>query len=211
MDDTLLFIPPCCVDKKLPKAVMQAPYRSLMFYTHGDVTMEKMYRAVSYLVVDKHVMVLSMQVVTSETMVFIQQCFERKWITDLVISSCSRLDILLERHLNEYKDHILYATDKKATQYSSHMTIYSNNQALIITGPMLACTSPTTRLMSYHLQFSPSFALYSDNNDWGNPIRNTVLPDVLRMRSIYFKDINRIPSEKLRNFLLMNFTPNKDE
>lgn len=25
MDDTLLFIPPCCVDKKLPKAVMQAP------------------------------------------------------------------------------------------------------------------------------------------------------------------------------------------
>ena len=24
MDDTLLFIPPCCVDSKLPRAVMQA-------------------------------------------------------------------------------------------------------------------------------------------------------------------------------------------
>lgn len=41
MDDTLLFIPPCCVDSKLPRAVMQAPSRVLTFYTHGDVTDRK--------------------------------------------------------------------------------------------------------------------------------------------------------------------------
>ena len=36
MNDTL-FIPPCCVDKKLPRAIIQAPRRALSFYTHGDV------------------------------------------------------------------------------------------------------------------------------------------------------------------------------
>ena len=67
MDDTLLFIPPCCVDKKLPRAVMQAPHRALTFYTHGDVTMEKFYRAVSYMVIDAHVMVIAMPAVEPET------------------------------------------------------------------------------------------------------------------------------------------------
>ena len=211
MDDTLLFIPPCCADKKLPKAVMQAPHYSLAFYTHGDVTMEKFYRAISYMVVDRHVLVIAMPTVSNETAAFLQQCFERKWITDLVISSATiRLDLAVERYLSDYRDHVMYITDKKVTEHSSHMTLYSGTQALMLTGPMLACASLNTRLMAYHLQFSPSFSLYSDANDWGNPLRNTLLPDVLRMRAAYFKDINRIPSENLRNFLLMNFIPNKD-
>ena len=50
MDDTLLFIPPCCVDKKLPKAVMQAPRRALSFFTHGDVLVDKFVHAIGYLV-----------------------------------------------------------------------------------------------------------------------------------------------------------------
>ena len=49
MDDNLLFIPPCCVDKKLPKAVMQAPRRALSFYTHGDVLLDKFFHAIGYL------------------------------------------------------------------------------------------------------------------------------------------------------------------
>ena len=50
MDDTLLFIPPCCVDKKLPKAVMQAPRRALSFFTHGDVLVDKFFHAIGYMV-----------------------------------------------------------------------------------------------------------------------------------------------------------------
>ena len=73
MDDTLLFIPPCCVDKKLPQAVTQAPQRMLVFYTHGDVTMEKFYRAISFLVIDAHVMALSMPTANNDRFVFLQQ------------------------------------------------------------------------------------------------------------------------------------------
>lgn len=70
MDDTLLFIPPCCVDKKLPQAITQAPHRALSFYTHGDVTMEKFYRAASFLINDPHTLVVAMPIVFSETMSF---------------------------------------------------------------------------------------------------------------------------------------------
>ena len=150
MDDTLLFIPPCCADKKLPKAVMQTPHYSLTFYTHGDVTMEKFYRAISYMVVDRHVLVIAMPTVSNETAAFLQQCFERKWITDLVISSATiRLDLAVERYLSDYRDHVMYITDKKVTEHSSHMTLYSGTQALMLTGPMLACASLNTRLMAY--------------------------------------------------------------
>ena len=59
MDDTLLFIPPCCVNKMLPKAMKEAPRRMLSFYTHGDVTAEKFYRAISYEMISRHVLVRS--------------------------------------------------------------------------------------------------------------------------------------------------------
>lgn len=109
MDDTLLFIPPCCVDTKLPKAVNQAPHRQLTFYTHGDVTVEKFYKAVSHLVIDSHVMVLTMPCPKLETFMFLAQCFERGWITHLILSTVYSCDSLLNKHLGEYADRIIYA------------------------------------------------------------------------------------------------------
>ena len=109
MDDTLLFIPPCCVDNKLPKAVNQAPHRQLTFYTHGDVTAEKFYKAVSHLVIDSHVMVLTMPSPKQETFMFLEQCFERGWITRLVLSTYRSCDSLIAKYLSAYADRIIYA------------------------------------------------------------------------------------------------------
>ena len=83
MDDTLLFIPPCCVDQKLPKAVIQAPHSQLTFYTHGDVTAEKFYKALSHLMIDAHIMVLTMTSPKQETFMFLEQCFELRQVAEL--------------------------------------------------------------------------------------------------------------------------------
>ena len=125
MDDTLLFMPPCCVDKKLPKAVNQAPYRQLTFYTHGDVTVEKFYKAVSYLMIGSHVMVLTMPSPKQETFVFLQQCFEREWITHLVLSTCRSCDTLIAKYLGDYADRIIYAQSDDVSDLSSHMVLYN--------------------------------------------------------------------------------------
>lgn len=180
MTDTLLFIPPCCVDKKLPQAIMQAPRRSLTFYTHGDVTMEKFYRAVAYLVQDPHVMVLTMPTITNSTVVFLLQCFERGWITDLVLSSSRDITNILKTYLGDYTSHIIYTFSKDVTDFSSHLVLYNDRQSLHISGPMLeSCFD--ARLLSYHMLFQPRYDAITQA-DYGNPLTNILIPDILRHR-----------------------------
>ena len=139
MDDTL-FIPPCCVDKKLPKAVMQAPRRALSFFTHGDVLVDKFFHAIGYMVdttpnrtTKNHfcVMVLAMTVsrtsATGYIINYLQICFERGWITHLVLSTDKSVedfqqDILTWLHIVEDRYHvkpILYTYYKFKEKYLS--------------------------------------------------------------------------------------------
>lgn len=209
-DEDMLFIPPCCADKKLPAAVMQAPYRTLSFHTHGDVTAEKFYRAVSHLVADKHVLVLTMPTVAEETAYFLSQCFERGWISALVLSAQVSTESVVSRFLGDYADRIICATDKNVTQSAAHMVLYSENQALTLTGPMLAWPASAMHLAAYTMQYLPSFALVSERLDWGNPLRNILMPDVLRMRRVWRKKADKIKSKYLRMFLETDFPPHKE-
>lgn len=207
MDDTLLFIPPCCVDKKLPKAVNQAPHRQLIFYTHGDVTVEKFYKAVSYLVVDSHVMVLTMASPKQETFVFLQQCFEREWITHLVLSTYRSCDTLMAKYLGDYADRIIYTQSDDVSDLSSHMVLYNKDSALTLSGPMYDRKQMDVRLAAYTLVLYPSHVL-STAADWGNPIRNILFPDVLRLRQKMFaRGMERIKDREIDRFLHLEFPP----
>ena len=207
MDDTLLFIPPCCVDKKLPKAVNQAPHRQLTFYTHGDVTAEKFYKAVSYLMIGSHVMVLTMPSPKQEIFVFLQQCFEREWITHLVLSTCRPCDTLMAKYLSDYADRIIYAQSDDVSNLSSHMVLYNKDRALTLSGPLFNRPQMDVRLAAYTIVFYPSHLLNS-TADWGNSLRNILFPDVLRQRkNIFAGGIKRIKDRELDRFIHLEFPP----
>ena len=207
MDDTLLFMPPCCVDTKLPKAVNQAPHRQLTFYTHGDVTVEKFYKAVSHLVIDSHVMVLTMPSPKHETFAFLQQCFERGWITRLVLSTNRSCDTLLAKCLGDYTDRIIYAQNDDVSNLSSHMVLYNKDRALTLSGPMFDRPQMDVRLAAYTIVFYPSHQLNS-TADWGNSLRNILFPDVLRQRKkIFAGGIKRIKDRELDRFIHLEFPP----
>ena len=207
MDDTLLFIPPCCVGKKLPKAVNQAPHRQLAFYTHGDVTAEKFYKAVSHLVIDSHVMVLTMPSPNQETFVFLEQCFEREWITHLVLSTCRPCDTLIAKYLSDYADRIIYAQSDDVSNLSSHMVLYNKDRALTLSGPLFNRPQMDVRLAAYTIVFYPSHLLNS-TADWGNPIRNILFPDVLRQRKKMFANgVKRIKDKEIDRFIHLEFPP----
>ena len=211
MDDTLLFIPPCCVDNKLPKAVNQAPHRQLTFYTHGDVTVEKFYKAVSHLVIDPHVMVLTMPSPKQETFMFLEQCFERGWITHLVLSTLYSCDSLLHKHLGEYADRIIYAQSDNVSFYSSHMVFYNKDRALTLNGPMFDRPQTDAALVSYNLVFHPSHLL-SSTSDWGNPLRNILFSDVLRQRKkIFAGGVKLIKDKTIDRFIHLEFPPFREE
>ena len=207
MDDTLLFMPPCCVDTKLPKAVNQAPHRQLTFYTHGDVTVEKFYKAVSHLLMDAHVMVLTMPSPKQETFVFLQQCFEREWITHLVLSTCRPCDTLIAKYLSDYADRIIYAQSDDVSDLSSHLVLYNKNRALTLSGPMYDRPQMDVRLAAYTLVLHLSHTL-NTTADWGNPIRNILFPDVLRHRKKMFANgLKRIKDKEIDRFIHLEFPP----
>lgn len=207
MDDTLLFIPPCCVDKKLPKAIGQAPHRQLTFYTHGDVTVEKFYKAVSHLLMDAHVMVLTMPSPREESFALLRQCFERGWITRLVLSTYRSCDSLLAKYLSDYIDRIIYTQSDDVSDLSSHMVLYNKDRALTLSGPMYDRPQTDVRLAAYTLVFYPSHTL-STTADWGNPIRNILFPDVLRHRKKMFANgLKRIKDKEIDRFLHLEFPP----
>ena len=207
MDDTLLFIPPCCVGKKLPKAVNQAPHRQLTFYTHGDVTAEKFYKAVSHLVIDSHVMVLTMPSPNQETFLFLEQCFEREWITHLVLSTCRPCDTLMAKYLSDYADRIIYAQSDDVSNLSSHMVLYNKDRALTLSGPLFNRPQMDVRLAAYTIVFYPSHLLNS-TADWGNPIRNILFPDVLRQRKkVFANGVKRIKDKEIDRFIHLEFPP----
>ena len=208
MDDTLLFIPPCCVDKKLPQAVTQAPQRMLVFYTHGDVTMEKFYRAISYLVIDAHVMALSMPNVNSDSFVFLQQCFERRWITHLILTTANDCSKMVAKYLSDYKDKVLYTQSKDVTDVASHMVLYNYERAVVLTG-LMTDRPYTANLVSYTLTFYPNFSLFSTKSDWSHPIRNVLFPDILRHRQQTHASLNKVQSPTLDHFLHFEFPPYK--
>ena len=207
MDDTLLFIPPCCVDKKLPKAIGQAPHRQLTFYTHGDVTVEKFYKAVSHLLMDAHVMVLTMPSPREESFALLRQCFERGWMTRLVLSTYRSCDSLLAKYLSDYIDRIIYAQSDDVSELSSHMVLYNKDRALTLSGPMYDRPQTDVRLAAYTLVFYPSLLLNS-TADWGNALRNILFPDVLRHRKKMFaKGLKRIKDKEIDRFLHLEFPP----
>lgn len=209
MDDTLLFIPPCCVNVKLPQAVMQAPRRSLTFYTHSDVTMEKFYRAVSCLVDNAHLMVLAIPYLGSDTVLFLQQCFERGWISDLVLSTLGDYTDIIHRHLSQYADHLLYISHRDATFCASHMVLYNDEKALVLSGPMYDRIRDNA-LSAYSLMFFSNQQLFSNKHNWGNPIRNAVLPDVIRLRQMALRNGGQLKSPVLDRFIHAEFPPYKN-
>ena len=210
MDDTLLFIPPCCVDKKLPNAVNQAPHRQLTFYTHGDVTVEKFYKAVSHLLMDAHVMVLTIPSPREESFALLKQCFERGWITRLVLSTYRSCDSLIAKYLSDYIDRIIYAQSDDVSDLSSHMVLYNKDRSLTLSGPMYDRPQTDVRLAAYTLVFYPSLLLNS-TADWGNALRNILFPDVLRHRKKMFAGgIKRITDKEIDRFIHLEFPPLKD-
>ena len=207
MDDTLLFIPPCCVDKKLPKAIGQAPHRQLTFYTHGDVTVEKFYKAVSHLLMDAHVMVLTMPSPREESFALLRQCFERGWMTRLVLSTYRSCDSLLAKYLSDYIDRIIYTQSDDVSDLSSHMVLYNKDRALTLSGPMYDRPQTDVRLAAYTLVFYPSLLLNS-TADWGNALRNILFPDVLRHRKKMFAGgLKRIKDKEIDRFIHLEFPP----
>ena len=208
MDDTLLFIPPCCVDKKLPSAILQAPRYNLVFYTHGDVTWMDMYKAVAHLVGDGATMVLTARWLSSTSIDYLCMCFERGWINNLVLT----LGCVIHYPTSLLKDWyapkvLLTASDNVGTCFS-HMVLYTKDRALVINGPMFDDSVNRFNMVSYSATFYTNRDVFT-KADWGNPLRNILLPVTLIHRKAHTKEeMLTTRTMALYDFYMANFGSN---
>lgn len=177
------YIPPCCVSSKLPLAMMDAPKRTLVFHTNCDVVFEDFYRAISSYISDPHVLVLNMSDPNIHVVRFLLQCFERKWITDLVLTTATDKRKLIESELKEYLSHVLYAVTPHCSYLTGKMVIYSDTQALTLCGPMFHSKPRELSMATYTLVYQSSFPPAIGTTVWGNHLRNVLMPDTLIHRS----------------------------
>lgn len=192
-DQELHFIPPCCVSSKLPKATDQSrgtlrfpdaiegARGVLSFYTHSDVSMEQFYRSISYKVRPGHVLVLRMTTATEPTLRFLAFCLDRKWISDLVLTTGTDNTYFVNKHLGDDNPHVLYCHHDSVSALNSHMVLYSDANALTISGPMYNLASIDKEFAEYTLIQHHSFLNFT-RKECGNPLLNIILPDILRHR-----------------------------
>ena len=206
MDVDLHFIPPCCIDNKLPRAIKQARHGILSFYTHGDVTFEKFYRAVSYLVPDSPVLVLSMPTVKATTINLLEQCFDRGWISDLILSTYDDITSIIDSRFRPYRSHIAYTHSKAIGQVDAHFALYTNQSALTISGPMFNSASQSVTLAAYTLFYHPDYSDFS-KLDCGSNLMNVIVPDIMRHRLNHNKTDRKTLSPDILRFLDYQLPP----
>lgn len=185
-----MFAKPCCAAEKLPRAIMEAPNRVLTFHTRGDVDFEKLYRSIAQFVTDSAVMQLAIPYLNITTANLLLQCFERGWITDLILTTRRNERNLVESTLKPHLAHVSYAMDS-LDYYSSQMVLSTSpavedtdrRQALILTGPLFAVIKDEKgSLCSYTATYVPKLPEhYTAEN--GDHLANATLPFAMIHRS----------------------------
>ena len=77
------YIEPCCCDRQMPALVKS--HKTAFFQTAGDVTVQKMMKAVSHLAGSQMEMVLVADAVDIKLLRYIKQYFTKGWITSLLL------------------------------------------------------------------------------------------------------------------------------
>ncbi len=197
-----MIVEPCCVNKQLPKAIIEAPHRVLMFHTNGDVSLEKFYRAIASAIADPAVMVLTLPTVDIHTMRLLVQCFDRDWITDLVLTTSADITKFVESELRDYLPHVSYCHTVAVSFDTSMLSLFSQRQALFLHGSLPLAPSKKAGLSTYTLIFQPSIPLrYTGEN--GDHLHNALEPIITlhRQHLRTDKEYLRTKSPRLANVL----------
>lgn len=152
-----MFIEPCCAHKQIPQAIKSSPANTLYYYTNGDVTFEKTYKAVAHLLDSPAVMVLTRPDLDVATLRYLDLCFSRGWVTDLILTTRHPSSDLVRIHLAEHLSHISCVEYNMITTSSSVFALIGEQKSLIINGEIPLIPVPTQTVNSLMLRPSKAF------------------------------------------------------
>ena len=102
------YIEPCCCDRQMPALVKS--HKTAFFQTAGDVTVQKMMKAVSHLAGSQMEMVLVADAVDIKLLRYIKQYFTKGWITSLLLLTLEDQQAMVAAELKGLS--VTYAQDE---------------------------------------------------------------------------------------------------
>ena len=134
MDDEL-YMPPCCIDRKLPPLIKSGGACSF-FYSQGDWGLQKLWNAASSLVPNTSFSFLAVETLDVYALRFIRTYFERGWIRAIAIVTADQCHDIIKTELSKYLDRVWYCGRQKMAAYSNLWIRTSHTEALVISGPL---------------------------------------------------------------------------
>ena len=205
------FLPPCCIKNKLPIAFRQSIDNSFFFYTHGDVVIEEFFKAAAPFFNSAPVLVLNARIVNEQLLHYLLHCFDRGWISDLILSTHVDKRDTVQGILRPYRTHVLYTCSKEVSHDNAHMVLYNRFSALAISGPMYSTVSDMkVTTVAYSAFFYENIDIFS-RSECGNPLLNILLPDVMRHRKFIKQSERQHLDPEIQLFLEHTFPPHQNQ
>lgn len=140
------YIEPCCCDRQMPALVKS--HKTAFFQTAGDVTVQKMMKAVSHMAGSQMEMILVAQAVDIKLLRYVKTYFSRGWFTHLLLLTREEQADLVSKELKG--QNVTYAHDPSITDDLLAFVPVSDASAsgdktVIILGAMLLKVEPAMR------------------------------------------------------------------
>lgn len=130
-----LYIPPCCIDKKLPPLIKNGG-SCTFFYSQGDWGLAKLWNAVSCLVESSQFTFLSVEMLDVEILRFIRNYLDKGWIRGIAIVTSKDCTDIVKDELSGLLDRVWYAPNVSAATHSNVWIRTSGTRSLVVSGPL---------------------------------------------------------------------------
>ena len=131
------YIEPCCAERQLPALIKRGGF--CFFSTNGDVTLDILMKAVSYLAGDSHTLLLSMPSLGEKTLRTLTHYLSRDWMRGCCLLSADTADFqLITDILGTFasQGRVTYACDPLILD--SLAAFIGTSKAVVLQGAMLS-------------------------------------------------------------------------
>ena len=132
-------IEPCCCERQLPEIVKRNG--TTTFLTMGDVTVEHLFRAVSYMAGASHRMTLVLgKQPDVKLMRWLHQWMQRGWTTELHLTTTTDAADIVASELKDFQERITLAVDDSVP--TEVMAMEGDEGVVVICGRLLTVVVP---------------------------------------------------------------------
>lgn len=139
MDKNFSIMEPCCIDSKLPKLLRQ--YQWLPWQSNGDITIDKILKAVSHLAGNRLDVTLCVPQLEVESLRVFRWYQQRGWLQSLTILTAADQGDMIRNELPKELE-LTVADSDMVTDSMSMLVMKGEKATVVVCGPMLQVVTP---------------------------------------------------------------------